>query len=117
MTALVNIRSDGFANRRDRVDEGNLHGEERVGRVFDQFRTLRAGHNDGSGNRCPIGLGNGIAVFVVAAVGQWSINLAQHIGGSLAMATDYKTSREEEISDGRGLAQKFRIGRIVEELR
>ena len=34
---LLHIRSDLFAKRCDLVDEGDLHGEKRVGCVFDHF--------------------------------------------------------------------------------
>src|ERR1700716_4545090 len=114
MTHLMNVRADRFANRGDRVDEGNLHGQERVGGVFDQFRTLSAGRDDGSGDRSTVRLGNSIAMFVIAAIGQRSINLAQHIGGSLYIATNDNTVGEKKIGDCRALAKKFGVGGYVE---
>ena len=54
---LLHIRAHRFANRRDRVDERNLHRQKRIRSVLDQLRALRAGYNQRWRKLCPVEAG------------------------------------------------------------
>src|SRR5580704_15898344 len=47
---LVDIGAHGFADGSDRVNEGNLHGQKRVGGMLDKLCALRTSHDDGRGD-------------------------------------------------------------------
>ena len=111
---LIHVGADGFADRSDGVDEGNLHGEKCVGGVLDQFRALGAGDDDGSGNGSAVGLRNGVGALVVAAVGERCVDFAQNVGAALAVAADDDAVGKQKVGDGGAFAQKFRIGGDVE---
>jgi len=73
---LIHVRTYGLADRGHGVDEGNLHGQERIGRVLDEFGALAAGHENLWGDGSTIRRGNCVGALVVAAVGHGSIDLA-----------------------------------------
>ena len=54
---LLHVRSHRFANRCDRVDKRNLHGQKSVGGVLDQFGALGAGDDERRRNLRPVGRG------------------------------------------------------------
>ena len=117
MAHLIHVGPDGFADGSDRIDEGNLHSEECVGSVLDQFRALGAGHDDGSGNRSAVGLRNGIAALVIGAAGKGRVNFAQNVGGAFGVAADNNAVGEKKVGDRGAFAEKFRIRSDVEGLR
>ena len=101
---LIHIRAHRFANRCHRIDERNLHCKKSVRRVLDQLRALAGGHDDRRRNRTAIRLRDRVAALVVAAVGQWSINFAEHIGRPCAVAADHDPVGKQKIRDRRAFA-------------
>src|ERR1700692_4054176 len=82
LLVVVSIRGRG----RERGDERDLHGEKCIGGVLYQFRALRGGYDNGSGDRGSIWLRDGIGALVVAAIGGGGVDFAENLGGSLGMA-------------------------------
>ena len=117
MNHLINIRAHGFADRGHGVDERNLHGQEGIGRVLDQFRTLAAGDDNRRRNRSSVGLRDRLRALVVTSIGQGSINFAQHIRRATTVASDHDAIGEQKIGDCSAFPQKLRIGSNVERFR
>ena len=90
---VLHVRAGLLAQVGDLVDEGDLGGEEGVGRVLDEL------------GRAPAGEQQGVAVEIERAV-----DVGQHRAGALVVGADHDAVRELEVADGRTLAQELRIG-------
>ena len=90
---LLHVGADFFRQIGDLVDEGDLGGEEGVGRVFDQL------------GGAPVGEQNRRAVEI-----ERPIKLRHHLPRARIVAADHDTIGMLEVADGGALAQEFRIG-------
>jgi hypothetical protein len=89
---FLHVGADLFGEIRDLVDEGDLGGEEGVGRVFDQFR------------RPPLGEHQRRLVER-----QRPIDVAEHLPSALVGGADHNAVGKFEVADRRALAQEFGI--------
>ena len=90
---FLHIGADLFGQIRDLVDEGDLGGEERIGRVFDQFRGAPLGKHQRR-----------------LIERQRPVDIAEHLARALVRGADHDAIRKLEVADRRTLAQEFRIG-------
>ena len=90
---LLHVGADLFGEIGDLVDEGDLGGEEGVGRVFDQLRRAPLGEQD----RRPVEI-------------ERPVELAHHVARALVGAADHDAIGMLEVADGGALAQELRIG-------
>ncbi len=85
--------------------------------MFNQLRTLAAGHDDGGRNICAVGARDGVTALVVAAAGERRVDFAQHLGAAIVVAADDDAVGEKKICDRGTLAQEFRIRCHVKSIR
>jgi len=90
------VGAGAFAQIGDLVDEGDLGGEERIGRVFDQLR----------GAAADIKHRRGVQI-------QRSVDFGHHRARRFIVAADDDAVRVLEVVDGRAFAQEFRVGHDV----
>src|SRR5438094_769330 len=86
---LLHVCSHGFTNRSDRVYEGDLHRQKCIGGMLDEFGTLSASDDEWGGNARSIRFWYRVASFIVIAIGQRCIDLAQHRRAALAVHPNY----------------------------
>ena len=89
---LLHVGADLLAEIGHLVDEGDLGGEKRVGRVFDQLGGAPAGEHDRR-----------------LVDEQRPVELAHHPARPLVLGADHDAVRPLEVLDRRALAQEFRI--------
>ena len=94
---FLHVGADLLAEIGHFVDEGDLGGQERVRRVFDEFRRLARGEDDRR------------LVQIERA-----IDFLDDVAGALGLGADDDPVGTTEILDGRAFAQEFRIGGDVE---
>ncbi len=85
--------ADLLAQVRHLVDEGDLHGEERVGRVLDQLRRPARGEQHRR-----------------LVEEERAVEPAHHFARFLAVRADDDAVRPLEVADGGAFAQEFRVG-------
>ena len=90
---LLHVGANLFAQVGDFVDEGNLGGEKRIGRVFDQFGGAPANIDDRQ--RIQI---------------KRPVDFGEHGAGARVVGADHDAVRVLEVLDRGAFAQKFRIG-------
>jgi hypothetical protein len=91
---ILHVGTGSFAQIGDLVDEGDLGGEECIGRVFDQLRRApRREHQWRLVQR------------------QRPVDIAQHFSRAFVRGPDHDAVGKFEVADRRTLAQEFRIGR------
>ena len=89
---LLHVGADLFAQIGDLVDEGDLGGEEGVGRVFDQLGGAPVGEHDRR------------AVEI-----ERPVELGHHLARALVLGADHDAVGTLEVLDGGAFAQEFRI--------
>ena len=94
---VMNVGAQLLAQIGNLVDEGDLGGEEGIGRVFDHLAGFQRGHNDGRLDE-----------------EQRPVEIAHNLLRPRALGADDHAVRPHEIADGGPFAQKFRVGGNVE---
>ena len=90
---FLHIGADLFGQIRDLVDEGDLGGEKRIGRVFDQLRGAPLGKHQRR-----------------LIERQRPVDIAEHLAPALVRSADHDAIRKLEVADRGTLAQEFGIG-------
>jgi hypothetical protein len=90
---LGDVGARRLADVGDRVDEGDLGGEERVGRVFDDLRRGQVGDDHG-----PL---------------EGGVELDQFHGGLLVGRPDHDAIGPQGVLDGRALTEELGVGNHV----
>ena len=90
---FLDIRTDVLAQIRDLVDEGDLHRQESVGRILDQFRGPPRSEHDRR-----------------LVEEERAVQLAHQRPGAVVIGTDDHTVRPLEIVNRCPFAQEFRVG-------
>jgi len=94
---LLDVRPHPFAEAGDFIDEGDLGGEEGIGRVFDQLGRFQVGGQDRE----------------IAQV-ERPVDLRHHLRRALVLDADHHPVGLHEILDRRALAQELGVGGNVE---
>ena len=89
----VDVGVHRFAQGRHLIDETDLRGQERVGRVLDQFGALQTGHHHGRLDKV-----------------ERPVQLAQDLLRPLRLDADDHPVRPHEIRQCRAFAQKLGVG-------
>ena len=93
----VDIGVHGFAQGRHLVDETDLGGQERVGRVLDQLGAFKIGHHHGRLDEV-----------------EGLVQLAQRLLRPLRLDADDDPVRPHEVRQRRAFAQKLGVGGDIE---
>src|ERR1019366_918422 len=112
---LVHVSPYRFTNSSHRIDEADIHRQEGVGGVLDEFGALGVSHKKGRRGLDHFVREQGISPPIVASVEQRLINKAQTFRTGVVIRTNYDAIRIEEIGDRRALPQELRIGGNVEQ--
>ena len=92
MRDVENIGAETLAQVGDFVDEGDLHRQEHVGRIFDHLRTAARRIDDPP-----------------AVAFDGPVDLAHHLARAVVLDPDDHSVRPLEVLDRRAFAQEFRI--------
>ena len=99
-----------FRDVGNRVDEGDLQRQKRVGGVLDELGALGVGHDDLRFRHFFLRRRNNVRLLVVSARSKRRVNFLQQLGGEFVVRADYDAIGIQEVGHRRAFAQEFRVG-------
>src|SRR5439155_1440189 len=81
------------------IDERNLHRQECIRGMLDQFRAFGSGYDQWRRNPCPVGLRNGLRQTIVAPAGERHVDLPQERSAAFAISAYNDSIRVKKVND------------------